>query len=230
MRRHRLLALAFTRLGMEPATACEQAARCEDRIPRDVVNTICARSATRRGRAAASHRPRPAAAAPGREGVRPPMSAPTAASSIPDPNLITLLCRARGLGRPPPRSPGQGWRARLARPVRHPRRNRSGCSAGLGRHGRRLQAGRAAAPRAPPLVPDPDALRPLLGRLARLGGAGRAPVLVAGGVALTTGGVLLIVTLLARALARSPSRWSVLMTTRYVHLAGTGPARSCPPR
>lgn len=42
MRRHRLLALAFARLGMEPATACEQAARCEDRIPRDVVNTICA--------------------------------------------------------------------------------------------------------------------------------------------------------------------------------------------
>jgi DtxR family Mn-dependent transcriptional regulator len=42
MRRHRILALAFTRLGMEPATACEQAARCEDRIPRDVVNTICA--------------------------------------------------------------------------------------------------------------------------------------------------------------------------------------------
>ncbi|HIH02841.1 MAG TPA: metal-dependent transcriptional regulator [Methanoregulaceae archaeon] len=42
MRRHRLLALAFARLGMEPATACAQAARCEDRIPRDVVNTICA--------------------------------------------------------------------------------------------------------------------------------------------------------------------------------------------
>ncbi len=41
-RRHRLLALAFSRLGMEPATACEQAARCEDRIPRDVINTICA--------------------------------------------------------------------------------------------------------------------------------------------------------------------------------------------
>ncbi len=42
MRRHRLLALAFARLGMEPATACEQAARCEAEIPRDVVNTICA--------------------------------------------------------------------------------------------------------------------------------------------------------------------------------------------
>ena len=42
MRRHRLLALAFARLGMEPSTACEQAARCEARIPRDVVNTICA--------------------------------------------------------------------------------------------------------------------------------------------------------------------------------------------
>ena len=42
MRRHRLLELAFARLGMEPATACEQAARCEARIPRDVVNTICA--------------------------------------------------------------------------------------------------------------------------------------------------------------------------------------------
>lgn len=42
MRRHRLLELAFARLGMEPATACEQAARCESRIPRDVVNTICA--------------------------------------------------------------------------------------------------------------------------------------------------------------------------------------------
>lgn len=42
MRRHRLLALAFARMGMEPATACEQAARCEARIPRDVVNTICA--------------------------------------------------------------------------------------------------------------------------------------------------------------------------------------------
>ncbi|MEN6343260.1 MAG: metal-dependent transcriptional regulator [Methanospirillum sp.] len=41
-RRHRLLALAFARMGMEPETACEQAARCEDRIPRDVVNTICA--------------------------------------------------------------------------------------------------------------------------------------------------------------------------------------------
>jgi Mn-dependent DtxR family transcriptional regulator len=42
MRRHRLLALAFSRLGMEPGRACEQAARCEARIPRDVVNTICA--------------------------------------------------------------------------------------------------------------------------------------------------------------------------------------------
>jgi Mn-dependent DtxR family transcriptional regulator len=42
MRRHRLLSLAFSRLGMEPGTACEQAARCEARIPRDVVNTICA--------------------------------------------------------------------------------------------------------------------------------------------------------------------------------------------
>ncbi len=42
MRRHRLLELAFANLGMEPATACAQAARCEDRIPRDVVNTICA--------------------------------------------------------------------------------------------------------------------------------------------------------------------------------------------
>jgi DtxR family Mn-dependent transcriptional regulator len=42
MRRHRLLALAFARLGMEPATACAQAARCEAEIPRDVVNTICA--------------------------------------------------------------------------------------------------------------------------------------------------------------------------------------------
>ena len=42
MRRHRLLELAFARLGMEPAAACEQAARCEARIPRDVVNTICA--------------------------------------------------------------------------------------------------------------------------------------------------------------------------------------------
>lgn len=42
MRRHRLLSLAFVRIGMEPGTACEQAARCEDRIPRDVVNTICA--------------------------------------------------------------------------------------------------------------------------------------------------------------------------------------------
>lgn len=42
VRRHRLLALAFARLGMEPSTACEQAARCEARIPREVVNTICA--------------------------------------------------------------------------------------------------------------------------------------------------------------------------------------------
>jgi DtxR family Mn-dependent transcriptional regulator len=42
MRRHRVLSLAFVHLGMEPATACEQASRCEDRIPRDVVNTICA--------------------------------------------------------------------------------------------------------------------------------------------------------------------------------------------
>lgn len=42
MRRHRLLALAFARLGMEPTTACEQAAKCESRVPRDVVNTICA--------------------------------------------------------------------------------------------------------------------------------------------------------------------------------------------
>ena len=42
VRRHRLLALAFVRLGMEPATACAQAERCEDRTPREVVNTICA--------------------------------------------------------------------------------------------------------------------------------------------------------------------------------------------
>ena len=41
VRRHRLLALAFARLGMEPETACEQAACCEAHIPRDVVNTIC---------------------------------------------------------------------------------------------------------------------------------------------------------------------------------------------
>jgi len=27
---------------MKPETACRQAARCEDRIPREVVNTICA--------------------------------------------------------------------------------------------------------------------------------------------------------------------------------------------
>jgi Mn-dependent DtxR family transcriptional regulator len=42
IRRHRLLELGFARLGMEPETACRQAAQCEDRIPREVVNTICA--------------------------------------------------------------------------------------------------------------------------------------------------------------------------------------------
>ena len=42
LRRHRLLSLAFARLGVDPAIACEQAARCEAHIPRDVVNTICA--------------------------------------------------------------------------------------------------------------------------------------------------------------------------------------------
>ncbi len=41
-RRHRLLALAFARLGMEPAMACAQAAQCEAAISREVVNTLCA--------------------------------------------------------------------------------------------------------------------------------------------------------------------------------------------
>lgn len=42
MRRHRILELAFSRMGMDPATACDQAARCEARVSRDVVNAICA--------------------------------------------------------------------------------------------------------------------------------------------------------------------------------------------
>jgi Mn-dependent DtxR family transcriptional regulator len=41
-RRHRILALAFTRIGMDPVLACRQATRCEAHTPRDVVNTICA--------------------------------------------------------------------------------------------------------------------------------------------------------------------------------------------
>jgi cobalt/nickel transport system permease protein len=47
-----------------------------------------------------------------------------------------------------------------------------------------------------------------------------APVLEAGGVVLTTGGVELVVSLLARALATVTFTLVVLMTTRYVHLAG----------
>ncbi len=42
LRRHRLLSLAFSRLGVDPAIACEQATQCEAHIPRDVINTICA--------------------------------------------------------------------------------------------------------------------------------------------------------------------------------------------
>lgn len=42
LRRHRLLSLAFSRLGVEPAVACEQASRCEAQISREVINTICA--------------------------------------------------------------------------------------------------------------------------------------------------------------------------------------------
>lgn len=42
LRRHRLLSLAFSRLGVDPAVACEQASKCEAHIPREVVNTICA--------------------------------------------------------------------------------------------------------------------------------------------------------------------------------------------
>lgn len=42
LRRHRLLSLAFSRMGVDPSDACEQASRCEAQIPREVVNTICA--------------------------------------------------------------------------------------------------------------------------------------------------------------------------------------------
>ncbi|HOV67286.1 MAG TPA: iron dependent repressor, metal binding and dimerization domain protein, partial [Methanoregulaceae archaeon] len=42
LRRHRVLALAFSRLGVDPTVACEQASRCEAQIPREVVNAICA--------------------------------------------------------------------------------------------------------------------------------------------------------------------------------------------
>ncbi len=46
------------------------------------------------------------------------------------------------------------------------------------------------------------------------------PVLEAGGLVLTTGGVALVISLLARALATVTFTLVVLMTTRYVHLAG----------
>ena len=49
---------------------------------------------------------------------------------------------------------------------------------------------------------------------------GGAPVLEAGGLVLTTGGVELAVSLVARALATVTLTLVVLMTTRYVHLAG----------
>ncbi len=47
-----------------------------------------------------------------------------------------------------------------------------------------------------------------------------APVLAAGGLVLTTGGVALVVSLVARALTTVTFTLVLLMTTRYVHLAG----------